>query len=124
MLVFILAAAVRAQTPSSTKEESPVPAWMRIDFQMRGRLERDIGFKTIKGVDDTDFQSRFRVGLRLDATRWLRFYVQGQDAEVTSFHRGTPPGSMADSADMYQGYLEIGNLQSSAWSARIGRQEL
>ena len=121
---MLSAAAARAQTPSVPSEDSPLPKWMKYDLQLRGRLERDIGFKTIKGIDDTDFQSRIRVGLRFEAAPWLHFYMQAQDAEVASFHRGTAPASMADSMDFYQGYVELGNLQSSAWAARIGRQEI
>ncbi len=125
MLLCILAApAARAQTPPAPNQEIPLPKWLKFDLQLRGRLERDMGFKTIKGVDDTDYQSRLRVGLRFHAAKWLRLYVQAQDAEVASFHRGTPPASVADSMDLYQGYLELGNLESATWSARMGRQEL
>ncbi|SPF32228.1 exported hypothetical protein [Candidatus Sulfopaludibacter sp. SbA4] len=110
--------------PTTSGEAAHMPDWLKLDLQVRGRLESDIGFKTVKGVDDTEYESRLRVGLGFEAAPWLHFYVQAQDAEVAGFNRGTPPASLADTMDFYQGYVELGSIENSPWSARIGRQEL
>src|SRR5437764_7895986 len=61
--------------PVTANEESQTPKWLKFDLQVRGRIERDIGFKSVKGADDTEYLSRFRVGLRFEPAPWLHFYV-------------------------------------------------
>ncbi len=117
-------APVNSTQPAPPEEEKPLPKWMKVDLLVRGRLERDMGFKTTKGNDDTDYMHRFRMGLRLEGRSWLHFYVQAQDTEVAGFSRGTPPASITDPWDMHQAYVEIGNTEKGPWAARIGRQQL
>jgi len=65
-------------------------------------------------------REKIHVGYR--PTPWLNFYVEGRDASAHSDLRKPSPD--ADTMDLHQAYVAVGNPKSCPWSAKVGRQEL
>ncbi len=126
------------KTPEPKKAD-PLPllsfADGKIIFDVQERLRwevRDNNFDFNRGVnavtDDGWLLQRFRVGLMLKPTPWLKIYAQGQDSR--EFFSGRPliPGASGaegdDSFDLRQAYLEIGDYSKCPWDLKVGRQIL
>ncbi len=103
------------------------------DIQERLRLEvRDNNFdfnSTSNSLaDDWFLLQRFRLGVAVKPTPWLKFYVQGQDSREIDSRRPNIPGALGaegdDWFDLRQAYTEIGNAKEFPLVAKIGRQLL
>ncbi|MDB6155867.1 MAG: hypothetical protein JWL90_4320 [Chthoniobacteraceae bacterium] len=79
-------------------------------------------------TDDTWLLQRFRVGVLVKATPWLRIYAQGQDSREFESDRPNIPGALAaegdDNFDLRQAYFEIGDPKSFPLTLKAGRQLL
>jgi len=104
-----------------------------LDTQERLRLEvreNNFDFNSARNVttDDTFLLQRFRLGLMVKPTPWLKAYVQGQDTREIEGKRKLVPfvaGAEGDDPfDLRQGYVELGNPAEFPLVAKIGRQEL
>ncbi len=118
------------QTPSAVQPDSEQseprlrrPSWVKWGAEYRGRLEwpRDIDFEP--GRHDLYYLNRIRVWTAIEALRWVRFYVQGQDARAPGFSDPDELDTVVHHFDFRQAYAEFGR-QEGTWGSRIGRQEL
>jgi len=79
-------------------------------------------------TDDNWFLQRFRIGLLIKPTSWLKIYAQGQDSREIDSDRPDFPGVMGaegdDAFDLRQGYIEIGNTKEFPLTLKVGRQIL
>jgi alginate export protein len=84
------------------------PSWFQIGGQVRGRFDKS----------DALYLSRIRVDLGVRPTRWLRFFLQAQDARGAASHTYSNP------LDLRQGYVELNSEGGVSARLRAGRQEL
>jgi len=114
-------------TPAPKPAERKLLTW---DLQDRVRWEiKDNVFDFNDAVrtinDDNWVLNRFRIGLGVQPTDWLKVYAQVQDAREWLSDRPDIPGVFGaegdDSFDLRQAYIE---LSLNEWSLRIGRQVL
>ncbi len=103
-----------------------------VDVEERLRYEfRDNNFDFNSGAssvtDGSFLLQRARIGLKFQPISWLTFYAQAQSSIEVSRRPG-PPGAAAaegdDYIDLYQGFVEIGDLREFPLSAKIGRQAM
>ncbi len=101
---------------------SHLPKWLRFDGEYRARLEKGYSGKPFNANSgDTYFLNRFRLGVTIRPTDWLKFYVQGQD--VRAFDKNPPRSpSFYDLFDLRQAYMEVGDTEKGSFALRIGRQ--
>ena len=106
---------------------------LTFDVQERFRWEiRDNNFDFNDDVnaltDDNWFLQRFRIGLLIKPSPWLKIYAQMQDSREINSDRVDLPGVLAaegdDTFDLRQGYIEIGNPKEFPLSLKVGRQIL
>ena len=104
-----------------------------LDMQERIRWEIrennfDFSDRTEALTDDNWFLNRFRVGLLIKPTSWLRIYAQGQDAQEINSDRPDIPGNLGaegdDHFDLRQAYVEFGDPEAFPLTVKIGRQVL
>ena len=103
-----------------------------IDVQEKMRFEvRDNNFdfnSAVNGPQDASWLlQRFRLGLSLQLTPWLKIYAQGQDVREIGGDRPNIPGVLGaegdDIFDLLKGYIQLGNVKQGL-SATVGRQFL
>lgn len=109
-------------TPSKAIN-SELPKWLKLGIEERVRYESlaGIGFKS---TDDAYVLNRLRLNMSLAPTSWMRFKFEGQDGRVWGYSRGTAPASMKNVMDLRHAYLELGNVESTRFAVRAGRQSL
>ena len=126
------------KTPEPKKSDTPplLSFWdgkVVFDVQERLRWEiRDNNFDFNRGVnavtDDGWLLQRFRIGIMLKPTNWLKIYAQAQDSREFFSGRTLTPGALGaegdDSFDLRQAYIEIGDYSKCPWDLKIGRQIL
>ena len=103
------------------------------DVEERLRWEvRDNNFDFNRGTnavtDDGWLLQRFRMGMMLKPTNWLKIYAQVQDSREFFSGRPLVPGALGaegdDSFDLRQAYIEIADYSKCPWGLKLGRQEL
>jgi hypothetical protein len=102
-----------------------LPHWLVLngEYRTRGESVSGIGFKPDN--DDTYALGRLRINMGISPTPWLRFQFQGQDAELFGRNPIKPDAPPHENAfNLRQAYVEAGNLESSKFGLRVGRQEL
>lgn len=101
-----------------------------LDIQERSRFEGrentfDFNGAIDSPTDDAFFLQRFRIGLAFKPVDWLKFYVQGQDAQELGSDRPDIPGTSGaegdDNFDLRQAYIQIG---PKSVNLALGRQVL
>ena len=106
---------------------------LTLDIEERLRWEvRDNNKDFNKSVNDVRdngwLLSRFRLGLAIRPSSWLKIYAQVQDTREWFGSRGNIPGvngvEGGDYFDLRQAYLELGNLKKFPLSLTVGRQVL
>ena len=79
-------------------------------------------------TDDNWVLQRFRLGLMIKPTDWLKIYAQTQDSREWLSDRPDIPGQLGaegdDPFDLRQAYIEIGNTKDIPWGIKVGRQIL
>ena len=79
-------------------------------------------------TDDNWLLNRFRIGLAIKPTDWLKIYAQTQDSREYLSDRQDFPNVLGaegdDAFDLRQGYLEFGNAKAFPLTLKIGRQIL
>ena len=104
-----------------------------VDVQERLRVElRDNNFDfrdaANASTDDAWLLQRFRLGVLVKPTAWLRLYAQGQDTREIGSDRDNVPFVLGaegdDPFDLRQAYVEISNHAECPWGLKVGRQEL
>ncbi len=99
-----------------------LPKWLRFDGEYRARLEDGFSGKLFRADSgDTYLLNRFRLGVTMRPTDWLKFYLQGQD--VRAFDKNPPrSSSYYDLFDLRQAYVEVGDTEKGSLAVKVGRQ--
>ncbi len=99
----------------------------RLRFEVRNN-NFDFNDDVNVATDDNWFLQRFRLGLALKPTSWLKIYAQVQDSREWLSDRVDTPGLFGaegdDSFDLRQGYIEFADYSQSPWGLKLGRQVL
>jgi hypothetical protein len=132
-----LAAPEDGAPPSPAPQKAPVgqpmidiaparymPSWLQIGGQIRGRFENPSGTSLIAGASDAYYLSRIRVDLGIRPARWLRFFVQAQDARAGAYNTAPASTTYYNPMDLRQGYVELDSEGALSARLRAGRQEL
>lgn len=143
LLLLATASLAVAGTPAPAPAPTPLPppgyapitlldGRLTVDVQEKMRFEgRENNFdfnNAINGPQDaTWLLNRFRLGLGLQMTDWLKIYVQGQDIREFGGSRPNIPGVLGAEGDDYfdilKAYVQIGDIKKG-FSSTIGRQFL
>lgn len=125
----VLTSSLHAGPPAAPAPQ-PEHKFFTWDVQNRTRWEiKDNVFDFNDAVrtinDDNWVLNRFRLGLGVQPTDWLKVYAQGQDSREWLSDRADIPGVLGaegdDSFDLRQAYIE---LSMNEWGLKIGRQVL
>jgi hypothetical protein len=100
---------------------SPLPKWMTLDMQLRGRLESQSSDDYISGNEQIYFLTRVWGGLEIRPTPWLTGYIQFMDDHAPGEPAEYASPNMRDTFDLRQGFLQF-HKKNLAFIA--GRQEL
>ncbi|RBP47641.1 alginate export protein [Roseimicrobium gellanilyticum] len=135
-VLTLAASAALAGTPVPDKNAKavippqPEKKVVTFDFQERLRFEfRENNFDFNDGIDsvtdDSWLLQRARVGVKVQPTDFLTFYVQGQSSLELDSDRPNVPGALGaegdDAIDLRQAYIAIGPKE---FNVTIGRQIL
>lgn len=128
---------LRAQTASSTTQAAvqttknpgdelnkDLPHWMKFTLEVRAREEARTSLGYEAGDNDTYTLTRTRIGLDLKPTKWLHFYVQGQDSRPIDIASDHVSSSLKNTFDLRQGYVEFKPGEKNWVSLQVGRTEL
>ena len=110
------------RAPITDEINRGVPHWLKFSGEERIRYENldNVGFAA---VNDGYLLNRFRLGLEVKPTAWLKFNFQAQDSRVYGQNTLPAPATQKDSMDLRIGYIEFGTESSHA-ALRVGRQPL
>jgi len=111
-------------TGASVRDKEEWPGWLQVGAEARGRAEMFTGIGYQRGNQDLYYLHRLRLNAAIQARSWLRLFTQVQDSEALGFNTRPIPNNHADTVDLRQGYLELGNARDTPWGLRVGRQEL
>jgi hypothetical protein len=117
-------AAVPQSTRLSDRINPDLPRWFRFNGEYRMRLEGIDGAGYRADATDAYLLSRVRVNTSIIPTSWLKIQLQGQDAQVMARNAKPDAPPFEDTFDLRQAYVELGNVESSKFGLRVGRQEL
>jgi hypothetical protein len=122
-----------APEPAPSNPLSFLDGAVVFDVQERVRFEAhenhfDFNNKVDSLTDDAWVLQRFRIGVAVKPTSWLKFYAQTQDSREWDSDRPDFPGALAaegdDSFDLRQAYVEIGDPKQFPVTLTLGRQIL
>ena len=104
---------------------APQPKHKFFTWDVQNRTRWEIKDNVFDFNDDNWVLNRFRLGLGVQPTDWLKVYAQGQDSREWLSDRADIPGVLGaegdDSFDLRQAYIE---LSMNEWGLKIGRQVL
>ena len=86
---------------------------------LRLRPEARRGRRFEEGNDEGYALTRVRVALGVQAGRWARFFIEGQDSRAPGL--ATAGTTLRDWTDLYQGYAEVGSLEGRSESGWVVR---
>lgn len=109
--------------PLSPEHRELGPSWMKWGVEYHGRLERPTAVDFEADRDALVYLNRIRLWAGMEATDWLRFYVQGQDARAAGLRDPDDADSTIHHLDFHQAYVDFGRAKGT-WGVRAGRQEL
>lgn len=130
-VAMLIAVSAAAQTPAvksnfqipSSELNQELPKWLRFSGAYQGRVEGYSGGGFKQDNSDAYYLNRFRVNMNVNATPWLRFGLQMQDARVWG-KNGTPVVPFQNTADLRMAFVELGDPENKRFGIRAGRQEL
>jgi hypothetical protein len=130
-------AGTAAKTETKKAEPPPLLSFCdgKVVFDVQERVrweirENNFDFRSNSNAvtDDGWLLQRFRVGMMLKPTNWLKIYGQVQDSREFFSGRTLIPGTGGSEGDDYfdlrQAYIEIGDFSKSPWDLKVGRQIL
>lgn len=106
----------------SEKFNESLPRWLRFTGEIRDRVE---------GYDNASFKPnssdlydlfRIRIGMLIQPTSWVRFFIATQDSRDFEKAPHIPP--YQNTWDINQAYIEFGQTEGRGFGLRAGRQEL
>lgn len=128
--------AARKTDPKTTGEKPALTfanGLLTLDIEERIRFEardnnKDFDNSANDPRDDAWVLSRFRLGLAIRPSSWLKIYAQTQDTREWFSTRGNVPGingtEGGDCFDLRLAFVELGDLKQFPLSLTIGRQVL
>jgi hypothetical protein len=103
----------------------PLPKWMTVDFQLRGRLESQSSDDYVSGNEQTYVLTRVWGGFEVRPTKWLTGYLQFADDHAPGEPAKFASPNMRDAFDDRQAFLEFHkNFDKTKVTIIAGRQEL
>ena len=129
-VLAVLTTSLHAGPPAAPVPQPAERKLITWDVQDRVRWEiKDNAFDFNSGVrtinDDNWVLNRFRLGIGVQPTDWLKIYAQGQDSREWLSDRADIPGLFGadgdDAIDLRQAYIE---LAMNEWGLKLGRQTL
>ena len=102
----------------------PLPSWLQVGGQVRGRFENPSGTSFTSNNPDAYYASRIRLDLGIKPTSWLRFFAEAQDARVGAYNTAPAPTTLYNPMDLRQGYVELTYEGPVSLKMRAGRQEM
>lgn len=133
MLSVAAAGPVATPPPAETSLFSLLDGAVVFDLEERLRAEArsnnlDFNAASNDDTDDSWLINRFRLGIAVKLSSWLKIAAQGQDTREWDSDRPNVPGVRGneggDDFDLRQGYVEIGNFRAFPLSLTVGRQAL
>ncbi len=130
LCALLLSTNLLAQQAATTSKRASdyvnkeLPHWLRLSGEYRVRFEGLGGFAFKPDNDDAFVLGRARVNTTIIPTSWLKLQFQGQDAQVWGRNQKPDGPPYQDTFDVRQAYVELGNMESSKFGLRVGRQEL
>lgn len=101
-----------------------LPAWLRFSGEFRDRAEGRTSFSFLPGSGDGYDLTRLRLNMSVTPRKWLRFFVQAQDAQAPGIDSSRLNSMLKDNFDLREAYGEI-DVGPHRWiRLRAGRQEL
>lgn len=114
-----------AKVPSIlTSLNRQLPEWLHFSGEFRDRAEGRTTFNFAPNSGDGYDLTRFRLNLEFTPKKWLRFFVQGQDAQAPGIESANLNSTLKDNFDLRLGYAEIDAGAQDRVRLRVGRQEL
>ncbi|HEY7211398.1 MAG TPA: alginate export family protein [Bryobacteraceae bacterium] len=96
---------------------------LHLTFEERTRWEERYGVNFGEAPNQQDMLSRLRFGADIRPASWLKITLTGQDARAP-FYGPNAPGSMRDTADLQESYIELFPKAKSGFGAIFGREML
>lgn len=140
MLLLVAGRAARAQatqTPAAPAAQASVstdqprdeinqalPSWLTFNGEIRLRGEGFTGAGFKPNDDDSYLLTRLQLSLKVEATKWLRFFIMGQDSHVLGESFVKPVSPYQDEMDLRFAYVELGDTDKGKFGVRLGRQDL
>ena len=123
------ASALAQQTPSNPWAPTGylnrrLPKWLSFSGELRPRAEGFQNGSFTEGRDDAYFLNRFRLNMNVTPAWWMKFSFHGQDARIAWNDIAVKAPPNYDPMDLRIGYLELGDVEKTWLTARLGRQEL
>ena len=111
--------------PALSGIQQQLPSWLTLSGEARYRLENRRGLGYLEGNDDNYSLVRTRLNIGVEATPWLRFFVQGQDSRAPGIRTSeSGNGLFRDPLDLRQAYIQIGVKEDGPVRLTLGRQLL
>jgi hypothetical protein len=106
-----------------TELDKKLPYWLQFTGQYRSRWEDPHALK-FGLLDDGYYLGRFRFGVAIQPTHWLRFVGVTQDARIyfNQHVASTPP--YQNRWDIWEAYAELGSMNEGWYDIKGGRQIL
>lgn len=125
-LSLLNATTVSAGTLAEVASKITVTGQIRVRPEFRKDLTQAVPAVPGAREEDLSVQQRARLGFQFDPTDHLRFFFQGQDARDFGEEAAALPTALGDDEglDLHQGWIEYANVGDSAFSFKIGRQEI
>jgi hypothetical protein len=101
-----------------------LPGWIQVGGQIRGRFEDTSGLSLLNSSPDAYYLSRIRADLMVKPFRWLRLFIQAQDARAGAFNSAPASSTYYNPMDLRQAYFELNYEGHLSAKLRAGRQEL
>jgi hypothetical protein len=102
---------------------SALPSWPCFTAGYRARLEGYTTGNFQPGNSATYLLTRFRLGVSIRPTSWVKAYAELQDADA--FWKAGPLAPPYQSTwDLRRAYIDLGDIQEAPIGLRVGRQDL
>jgi hypothetical protein len=110
-------------SPASQVSQA-LPSWWRMGLEMRGRSDTYLGLNGIHGANDSYYLTRLRFNSTFTVLPRVHVFAQVQDSRAMDYGRRPLPYTVANTADLRQGYVDFGVAGEEPWTLRVGRQAL
>ncbi len=96
-----------SREPVQPLQWNPLPAWLTLDMELRGRTEGQTSLNQVSSNDRIYELTRARGGLTIRPASFLRGYLQFQDTHALGLPLPQVASNQRNQFDLFQGYLDI-----------------